>query len=270
MHEIDDQSNIQSAEKGQTDDGLGQPNSSPANDVVRRRPGDKVATSVDDSSIAQAVSPIATDCSASIDTEPISIPKPEGSDGLDKFKSKRPATIAGVETLLTGLPHHSISEAKDFVRLHPDESKYWSPELCFVNVPIKGQKRDTLHLIDEDIAMRYLPSSRILRFRLALASKPNDIFFLCHVPSRNLDNSWNGTNLDGCEKAKTLWTQVTSRKEEGVESYKIQFARDPDAFPSPNWPNQTLDDLILGTFPAITTADHPALLRLIGAKQKIS
>lgn len=145
MHEIEDQSNIQSAEKGQTDDGLGQPNSSPANDVVRRRPGDEVATSVDDSSIAQAVSPIATDCSASIDTEPISIPKPEGSGGLDKFKSKRPATIAGVETLLTGLPHHSISEAKDFVRLHPDESKYWSPELCFVNVPIKGQKRDTLH-----------------------------------------------------------------------------------------------------------------------------
>ena len=37
-------------------------------------------------------------------------------------------------------------------------TKYWSPELCFVNVPIKGQKRDTLHLIDEDLAMRYLPS----------------------------------------------------------------------------------------------------------------
>ena len=206
------------------------------------RPGDGVATSVDDSGIrdaalqpdiAQAAGSIATDCSASIDTESISIPKPESSVGLEKFKSKRPATIAGVETLLTGLPHHSIADAKDFVRLHPDESKYWSTELCFVNVPIKGQKRDTLHLIDEDIAMRYLPSSRILRFRLALASKPNDIFFLCHVPSRNLDNSWNGTNLDGCEKAKTLWTQVTSRKEEGVESYKIQFARDPDAFPSP-------------------------------------
>jgi hypothetical protein len=120
--------------------------------------------------------------------------------------------------------------------------------------------------------MRYLPSARILRFRLALASKPNDVFFLCHVPSRNLDNAWNETNLAGCEQAKTLWTQVTSRKEEGVESYKIEIARDPEAFSTPNWPNQTLDDLTLRTFTgrAITDEDHPGLLRLIGAKQEIS
>ena len=55
----------------------------------------------------------------------------------------------------------SIAQAKDFVRLHPDEENYWSSELCFVNVPIKGQKRDTLHLIDEDLAMQYLPSGKI-------------------------------------------------------------------------------------------------------------
>jgi len=36
MHEIDDQSNIQSAEKGQTDDGLGQPNPLTTDEVVRR------------------------------------------------------------------------------------------------------------------------------------------------------------------------------------------------------------------------------------------
>jgi hypothetical protein len=86
-----------------------------------------------------------------IDTEAISIAKP-GAFDLNKFKSKRAAAIANVETLLTTLPHHSISQAKDFVRLHPDEATYWSPELCFVNVPVKGQKRDTLHLIDEDLA----------------------------------------------------------------------------------------------------------------------
>ena len=79
------------------------------------------------------------------------------------------------------------------MRLHPDEETYWSHELCFVNVPIKGQKRDTLHLIDEDLAMRYLPSGKIQRFRLALATKPFDVFFLCHVPSRNLTTS--GTPL---------------------------------------------------------------------------
>ena len=201
----------------------------------------------------------------------IPIKKP-GAFSLDKFKSKRAVALAGVETLQTALPHHSISQAKDFVRLHEDEAKYWSPELCFVSVPIKGQTRDTLHLIDEDIAMRYLPSSRVLRFRLALASKPLDTFFLCHVPSRNFDNSWNESNRLACEQAKTRWAQATSRKEEGIDAYKPEYAKDPDAFPQPNWPTQSLDELIRVTFEGrmITSEDHPGLLRLIGAKQSTS
>ena len=201
----------------------------------------------------------------------IPIAKPSAFS-LDKFKSKRAVALAGVETLQTALPHHSISQAKDFVRLHEDETQYWSPELCFVSVPIKGQTRDTLHLIDKDIAMRYLPSARLLRFRLALASKPFDHFFLSHVPSRNTDNSWNESNQQACEQAKSHWVQASSRREEGVDAYKIEFARDRDAFPEPNWPKQSLDDLILATFSnrMITSEDHPALLRLIGAKQSTS
>jgi hypothetical protein len=206
-----------------------------------------------------------------VDDEALSVPKPD-TFSLNKFKSKRAAAIANVETLLTALPHHSMSQAKDFVRLHPDEEKYWSPELCFVNVPIKGQKRDTLHLIDEELAMRYLPSAKILRFRLALATKPGDVFFLCHVPSRNTDNPWNASNLQACEQAKTLWIQATSRKEEGVEAYKIDVARDADAFPAPKWPTQTLEEIIGRTFEGrqIETETHPGLLRLIGAKQSVS
>ena len=89
----------------------------------------------------------------------IAIAKPSGFD-LNKFKSKRADAIANVDTLQTGLPVSSMSQAKDFVRLHPDED-YWSPELCFVMVPIKGAKRDSLHLIEEDLAMRFLPSGKI-------------------------------------------------------------------------------------------------------------
>jgi hypothetical protein len=191
---------------------------------------------------------------------------------LDKFKSKSAAAVAGVETLQAALPHHPISHAKDFVRLHPDEENYWSPELCFVNVPIKGQKRDTLHLIDEDLAMRYLPSAKILRFRLALATKPHDVFFLCHVPTQNLDNSWNQSSLTACEQAKSRWTEASSRKDEGVESYKIDSSRDPDAFPATSWPTQSLGSIIGTTFAGrtIEQENHPGLLRLIGAKQKLS
>ena len=187
----------------------------------------------------------------------------------DKFRSQTPDTSAGVETLLTALPHHKISEAKDWVRLHPDVANYWSPELCFVHVPIKGARKEALHLIVERLALRFLVSARILRFRLALATKPNDAFFLCHVPSQNLDNTFNKSNLNGCHQAKTLWTQLTSRKEEGVDEYKVDFSRDPDAFPEPNWPTQSLDKLIEVTFIGrmILAEDHPGLLRLIGARQ---
>jgi hypothetical protein len=201
----------------------------------------------------------------------IPIAKP-GEFSLDKFKSKRAAALANVETLQAALPHYPIAHAKDFVRLHPDETAYWSPELCFVNVPIKGQKRDTLHLIDEDLGMLYLPSGRIIRHRLALATKPHDVFFLCHIPTRNEDNSWNISNLLACEQAKRLWTLAASRREEGVDSYNIDKARDPDAFPEPKWPTQTLVELINVTFAGrmIVSENHPALLRLIGAKQSTS
>lgn len=199
------------------------------------------------------------------------IPKP-GKFSLNKFKTKQAAAMANIETLLTALPHHSISQAKDFVRLHPNEETHWSPELCFVAVPVKGQKRDTLHLIDEELATLYLPSKKIQRFRLALAAKPHDVFFLCHVPTRNTDNSWNETNLEACEKAKALWTQATSQKEEGYERYDITFARNPEAFPSPSWPTQSLEELIGVTFAGRSIEDdnHPGLLRLIGEKPPMS
>jgi hypothetical protein len=202
-------------------------------------------------------------------TETVNIPRPENGDtSIGRFKSKRAATLAGVETLPTALPHHRIADAKDFVRLHPDEA-YWSDELCFVSVPIQGQKKDTLHLILEDLAMRYLPSARIQRFRLALATKPYDRFFLRHIPSQNLDNKFNETALKGCTQAKEFWTEVTSRKGEGVDGYVATFARDQDSFPEPKWLTQSLDELINITFAGcmIERADHPALLRLIGARQ---
>jgi hypothetical protein len=192
------------------------------------------------------------------------IAKPE-KFSLSKFKSSRAATIANVTVLQSALPVHSLAAAKDFVRLHREQ---WTDELCFVNVPIKGAPRDTTHLILEDLAVRFLPSARIIRHRLALATKPLDKFFLCIVPSQNLDNSWVTSNLQACDQAKELWTQATSRKEEGVESYQVKVADEDDAFDEPNWPQQSIDELIEITFHGrmIETADHPGLLRLMGRK----
>jgi hypothetical protein len=215
--------------------------------------------------------PAAKGNGAALRDPPSSIPKPDLPFSLERFRTKHDVAAAGVETLVTALPHGRIAQAKDFVRLHPD-SAYSSPEMCFVNVPVKGQKKETLHLIGEELAMQFLPSGQVLRFSLVLATKPYDIFFLCEVPTRNLDNLWNATTLEACEKAKTQWTMVSSRKAEGVENYKITLAKDLGAFPKPKWPAQSLTTLIERTFAGriITTEDHPALLRLIGAKQSVS
>ena len=74
------------------------------------------------------------------------------------------------------------------------------------------------------------------------------------------------------QQAKTHWTQTTSRREEGVEAYKSDVARDVDAFPAPKWPTQSLADLIKITFAGriIENEDHPGMLRLIGARQSTS
>lgn len=201
------------------------------------------------------------------------IPKP-GKFNLNKFRSKlESSAVGGVETLQTALPHGSLAAAKDFVQLHPNEDEYWSPELCFVNVPIQGQKRDTLHLIDEDVAKQNgVNLAKLKYFRLALATKPHDVFFLCEVPTRNQDNTRVASNLEACEQAKRLWTQAVSQKDQGKDSYKVERARNAEAFPEPRWPSQPLSELIEKTFAGrmIEDSDHPALARLVGDKPKMS
>jgi hypothetical protein len=204
------------------------------------------------------------------DPEPtVTISKPVGFD-LDRFKSKRAGLLANVETLLPPLPIHKIGDANDFVRLHHNEDAYWSPELCFVNVPVVGQKKDTKHLIEEELAMQYLPSKLILRHRLALASKPYNKFFLCVVPSGNLDNVWNETSFRGCVMAKSSWVMVSSRAAEMLEGYAITHPREATAFDDPQWPSQSLNDLIVTAFNGriIDNAEHAGFLRLIGAAQQ--
>jgi hypothetical protein len=199
----------------------------------------------------------------------LKIVKPKFSE---RFKSKNAPIISGVQTLQTALPIIKIGDVDDFTRLHPSEDDYWTCEMCFVEVPVKGAKRNLLHTIDDDLAIKYLPSKKIKRFRLALASKPNDVFFWCKVPSQNLDNAYNADAVKACYLAQTQWVQATSRQSEGKEGYEIKFAQDQDAFVAPNWPKAEKDDLLEVTFKEnnIDHDRHPSLLRLIGVKQVLT
>jgi len=63
-----------------------------------------------------------------------------------------------------------------------------------------------------------------------------------------------------------------SRRPEGIDGYKIQFAQDQDAFVATEWPTRTKDELLDVTFKEanIDHDRHPGLLRLIGAKQDLT
>jgi hypothetical protein len=143
-----------------------------------------------------------------------------------------------------------------------------------VRVPIIGMKDKMLHLIDDELARNNLPSGKIKNFRLALATKPNNVFFLAEIPTRNTDNSFVMSHLRGVEQAKTRWAQLTSQKAEGRETYKVEFPRNEKAFPEPDWPNpkkQSLESLIEAAFTGriINEEDDAAFLRLIGDVQSL-
>jgi hypothetical protein len=201
---------------------------------------------------------------------PIDKPADDDDDvDLSRFEAKTTADIAGVKTLLTGLPVLKPGEIKDYFVLHPGEGWWKRPPYCFIDVPVIGVAKSILHLIDEGIAKRNLDAEDFFRFRVVLGSKPYDVFFLCRVPTENLDNPWNETALLACEQAKNgIWTKVISEKKSGNERYKIRKSEDPDAFPEPDWPSQTPDKLITATFKGKMILDdhHPALARKVGRK----
>ena len=64
----------------------------------------------------------------------LTIAKP-ATFALDKFKSRRAATIANVEALPAKLSHYKISNAKDFVRLHPVLAKLLECRALFCDCP---------------------------------------------------------------------------------------------------------------------------------------
>jgi len=122
------------------------------------------------------------------------------------------------------------------------------------------------------LALAYLPSGRIKRFRLALGSMPQDKLFLCIVPTQSLDNAFNADAVAACERARVEWVMASSRRDEGLDGYKIETTRDKNPFDEPKWPTQKLMDLIVAAFRGrmIESEDSEALRRLVGARQKMS
>jgi hypothetical protein len=213
------------------------------------------------------------DDQAEVAATPIGIEKPAPTWTLADFKSVRNEEKAEITKEPTPLPVIRAPHVNDFVRLHEDTENYWSDELSFVTVPVKGEKTGTLHLILPNIA-RLLPPKKVEHSRLALASKPFDEFFLCRVPTRGIETSaWAMSEALACEEVTTRWAIVYSLRSEGIERYGTRHADDNEFVPPPKWPTQSLQEIITITFGdgshtsnIITDSEHPGLSRLLGRK----
>ena len=159
----------------------------------------------------------------------ISIVKPSF---LDKYKSKRPPTIGGVDAELNPLKVLRIGEVGDFARFHPNEDEYWTPELCFVSVPVNGEKRDMLHLIDEDIAVQ-VPAGEEDQAACGWRWRRSRTTSSSSASCRRRTSTIRGTSRRSrlVQKAKTPWVQALSRKAEGVDAYKIEYRPRPGRLP---------------------------------------
>jgi len=157
------------------------------------------------------------------------------------------------------------------VWVHPDPAYTSTRPYFLVDVPSdeKGGK-PSLHLILKTLAHQYLDSSEWTRLNFALASMPGDRFFLGIVPCRNLDNAFNASMLVAIEQAKQGWRRIL--RVHGKDGYYAKAPIDPDFAQPPTWPSASLAELVDAHFSPhrkILTPEHPGLLRVLGARQRI-
>ena len=122
--------------------------------------------------------------------------------------------------------------------MHPSEDEYWTPRCVSSRCRSRAPSATCCTPSTTISRCSICRPKKIKRLRLALATKPNNVFFWCSVPSQNLDNAYNADAIKACYKAQTHWIQALSRQAEKVEGYEIKFARDQDAFVAHEWPKR--------------------------------
>jgi hypothetical protein len=193
---------------------------------------------------------------------------------LKDFATEQNPSKPGVEPTTPALSLMRLAEVKDFFLLHPDEENYWSVEVALIHVPTKGSKETTLHLILDSIVQKHsdVLRARVKYCRIALGSKPDNVFFLAMIPTRNLDNKYNAAAIRGAVQAKSgTWTILTSRKADGCDDYAVGKAKNNEAALPIKWPHESLDEIFETSIgdKFIKTEEHTALDRLLMRTMKL-
>ncbi len=193
---------------------------------------------------------------------------------LADFRTEQNPKATGIEPTCPALPMMRLADVKDFFVLHPHDS-YWSNEVALIQVPTKGSTESTQHLILDGIVKKYSDQlqARVKYCQIVLGAKPDNVFFLGLIPTRNLDNTFNASAIRAAVQAKSgIWTTVTSRKSEGHDDYFIGKAQEGGAFLETKWPTFSLDEIVEVTVgdKFITTDEHSSLDRLLGRRGKLT
>lgn len=125
------------------------------------------------------------------------------------------------------------------------------------------EERET-YLVDPAIAASLPGEVRLVELRVAVSRQ--GALFVWPVPVPKLDgpgSSWHTSARAAADKAETDWVRVVSNMPQGA--YDVFVA--PGALSEPEWPNNTMGDLLAVAFGerfTIRDINHPMLKRLQG------
>ena len=182
-----------------------------------------------------------------------------GKIDFSKFRvSVSSSDLPIAEKVLLHVPTRKPSK-QTFVRVHPDKEYHYDAAL------LKLESEEKPYLVSQSVVNVIAQDVKIVVLHLAIDRQGN--IFLWPVPPKPIEgneNTWNQSQRQIAEMAKTHWVRLSSNTSIGCyEGYPAK-----GEIPDPTWPSLSLDEILniaFGSSHIIDSLNHPALLKLWGA-----
>jgi hypothetical protein len=176
-------------------------------------------------------------------------------DDLDAAEARDAVATTPTRRVLTRLTVKK-PEKHWFFRTHPEFSfQCWLYE--------DKDERESYY-VWPDIANELVGFARLVLLRLAITRQGTVFVFPVKLLQDGGARSWNETARDAAEQAQKRWVSMRANMQEG--GYEIHLAE--GVWPEPEWPELSRHEIVKLAFSdrVITTAEHPAILRLRGCQ----
>jgi hypothetical protein len=180
---------------------------------------------------------------------------------LQNLRSKS-GVLKGLRALPSRVPIVHRPDAGDFFRIGRGDEYTEIIDLLECTTASNSGDRHALYVVTDDA--RYLLERFIKPHRVAIGINRQKVVFLWARAAGAGDNSWTESVWRAWELAKTSW--VTLESDMPHSEYKVHYAEADQEWGDPDWPNQTLEEVIGQAFRdrVIASIDDPVAQRLRG------